>query len=306
MKSTTMFYKNYSHLVIQLTVCFLIFFLTANANANEVEVTGQFPETSDPVLQSLLNEKIKNSSLQALINNKKVSITLVDISDINHPKVAHIDGDNSLYAASLPKLGILLAVFEEIHQGNLEMSSSLRKSLDMMIKESSNSEATRLYELVGAQRISEILTSDRYRFYDEEEGGGLWVGKPYGKGPAWKRSPLNNLSHGANGLQVARFYYMLERNQLTDPDYCPIMKDILADSSINHKFVKGLKSRRPSAEVYRKSGTWRDYHSDSALIEREDGITYIAVGIMQASNGGKLLQELIIDLDEVIDEFHKS
>ena len=171
-----------------------------------------------------------------------------------------------------------------------------------MIQVSSNVEATRMYELVGPSRIAEILQSDRYQLYDAESGGGLWVGKPYGKSPAWKRDPLKNASHAASGVQVARFYFMMERNELTDPDYCPVMKNILADSLISHKFVKGLKKQNPKAKVYRKSGTWRNYHSDSALIERPDGRKYIAVGLTQHDNGGSLLENIIVDLDKLMDD----
>ena len=276
-----------------------------NSHANEMPMFG-FPQTSDHALQSLLDKSVEDRSLNRLVKSKKLSITLLDITDINNPKLAHINGQDTLYAASLPKLGILLSVFEEVHQGNIPMTDELYNSLENMIKNSSNSDATKMYELVGAERIAEILRSDRYKFYEKETGGGLWVGKPYAKDAVWKRDPLKNVSHGASGLQTARFYYLLERNELTDPSYCPIMKDILADSNINHKFVKGLKTRQPEAEIYRKSGTWRDYHSDSALIERDDGVTYIAVALSQDANGGKLLENVIVDLDKIMDTFHAS
>ena len=80
------------------------------------------------------------------------------------------------------------------------------------------------------------------------------------------------------------------------------MKELLADSLINHKFVKGLKSKNPNAEIYRKSGTWRNYHSDSALIERPDGRKYIAVGLTQNDNGSALLEKIIVELDSLMDD----
>ena len=47
---------------------------------------------------------------------------------------------------------------------------------------------------------------------------------------AWQRDPLNNLSHGATVLQTARFYYLLETQQLVPPELSQEMKNILADS----------------------------------------------------------------------------
>ena len=284
--------------VISVALAFL--FLTNAIGAKEQ--LDDFPGTRDDVLQELLRNSLEDLDLTRILEKNKLSVTLVDITDVDQPVLAHLNGASSYYAASLPKLAILLAVYEEAHQGNLELDESVRQSLRDMIQSSSNTEATKLYELVGPARIEEILRSDRYRLYDEKTGGGLWVGKPYAKQSAWKRDPLSNLSHGASGIQVARFYYMLERGELADPKYRDEMKSILADSSINHKFVEGMKDHRPTAKMFRKSGTWRDYHSDSALIERSDGRKYIAVCLAQSANGSALLKQIIVNLDKVIDQ----
>ena len=42
--------------------------------------------------------------------------------------------------------------------------------------------------------------------------------------------------------------------------------------------VKGLKRANPDAVVHRKSGTWREHHSDGALVEDGD-VVYVAVGL---------------------------
>jgi len=80
---------------------------------------AEFPDQSDKSLQALLDDSIKAHQLTDFIDKNKLSITLVDITDINAPKLAHVNGSVSFYAASLPKLAILLAVFEEVHQNNL-------------------------------------------------------------------------------------------------------------------------------------------------------------------------------------------
>jgi len=274
-----------------------------NTELVATELHDPFPITQDDDLQELLNKSLTELDLKRFVSDNKLSVTLVDITNIDQPVLAHFNGSNSYYAASLPKLAILLAVYEEAHQGNLELDESVRQSLDQMIRKSSNSEATRLYELVGPARIEEILRSDRYRLYDEKTGGGLWVGKPYAKQTVWKRDPLANLSHAASGIQVARFYFMLERGELAHPRFRDEMKSILVDSSINHKFVKGMTEHRPEAKVYRKSGTWRNYHSDSALVERADGRKYIAVGLAQIDSGSQLLEQIIVNLDQAIDQY---
>ena len=172
------------------------------------------------------------------------------------------------------------------------------EKLKLMIRQSSNTAASEMLNRVGIDYLAELLQSPRYRLYDPEHGG-LWVGKEYGKAPARKRDPLHNLSHGATALQVARFYFLLETGQLVSPQLSQLMKSILAETEIEHKFVKGLKAVQPDSEIYRKSGTWGPYHSDSAIIEH-DGRRYIAVALAKSHHGEEWLQKLIVALDELV------
>jgi beta-lactamase class A len=204
-----------------------------------------------------------------------------------------------MYAASLPKIAILLGAFEKIADGEMDLNNETLEKLKLMIRYSSNTAATEILNRVGMEYLAELLQSPRYRLYDPQKNGGLWVGKDYGKAPAWKRDPLHNLSHGATALQVARFYYLLETGQLVSPELSKLMKSILADPAHDHKFVKGLKEIHPDSEIYRKSGTWGPYHSDSAIVEHH-GRRYIAVALAKSAKGERWLQELIVALDDII------
>ena len=168
-----------------------------------------------------------------------------------------------------------------------------------MIRNSSNRAATEMLQLVGEPYLADLLQSERYKLYNTNKNGGLWVGRGYSKAPVWKRDPLHQISHGATPFEVARFYYLLETGRLVSPDFSIQMKDILGDPAIHHKFVKGLeKARRPSL-IYRKSGTWREYHADSAIVERGDH-RYIAVALARSPKGETWLQKLIVALDDLI------
>jgi beta-lactamase class A len=168
-----------------------------------------------------------------------------------------------------------------------------------MIRNSSNHAATEILNKVGKAYLADLLQSPRYRLYDPERNGGLWVGKEYSKSGTWKRDPLHNLSHGATALQVARFYYLLQTGRLVSPELSRQMKTILGNPAIEHKFVKGLKSVHPESRIYRKSGTWRQYHSDSAIIEH-DGRRYIVVALAKSPRGGKWLADLIVAMDNLV------
>ncbi|MGK2945039.1 MAG: serine hydrolase [Desulfuromonadales bacterium] len=253
-------------------------------------------------MQAGLESCLRDLKLDKAAERKKLSVALVDITDPARPQLAEINGDRMMYAASLPKIAILLGAFEKIDQGEMKRDDATLEKLTQMIRYSSNSAATEMLNQVGKVYLADLLQSPKYRLYDPLYNGGLWVGKEYGKAGAWKRDPLANLSHGATAFQVARFYYLLETGQLVSPESSREMKNILSNSAIQHKFVKGLKSR-PEAEIFRKSGSWHQFHADSAIIEH-NGQRYIAVALAEDPQGGEWLSRLIVHLDDLILRSH--
>ena len=255
-------------------------------------------DAQDQTLQNRLDQLIEDQGLVKQVQEKRLAITLVDIRDLHHPKLAAVNGEHMLYAASLPKIAILLGAFVEIEKGALKPDNKLWLDMNSMIRHSDNAAASRVLDRVGGERIIEILQDPEYALYDPEHHGGLWLGKAYSKGRAYQRDPLYNLSHGASSIQAARFYYLLETHQLLNPQLTEKMKEILSKPAINHKFVKGLQGI-PGMEIYRKSGSWKQYHADSALVEFGEH-KYIIVALAVSSQGGELLEELAAPLHNLI------
>jgi len=253
----------------------------------------------DPELQAEVEALVGRLGLREAVKRHQLGLAFVDITEAASPRVASLNGDVMMYAASLPKIAVLLAAFEKIAQGKMRLTREVEESLTRMIRESSNAAATEMMHRVGKEYIARVLLNPRYRLYDPKHNGGLWVGKDYAKAGLWKRDPLNNFSHGATPMQVARFYYLLETGNLVTPEYSKKMKEVLAHSAIDHKFIKGLHLVNPHAATFRKSGTWRNYHSDSVLVEG-GGHAYIAVALAHNDDGGRWLPQLIIGLDEII------
>ena len=259
--------------------------------AGATTTTPSLWKSFDSSLQRKLNTTLTKLGLNKAVKDKKLSVALVDITRLNKPRVAAVNGDEMLYAASLPKIAILLGAFVEIEQGEMKLDTDTRESLTRMIRVSSNADATRMLNRVGKQRLLGMLQSRKFDLYDPKVNGGLWVGKEYGKSAAYKRDPLHNLSHGATAMQTARFYYMLETGKLVGPRLTREMKSMLGNPGIHHKFVKGLADY-PDAKIYRKSGSWRQWHADSAIIEAE-GHKYIIVALAEDPDGGTWLSRLI-------------
>ncbi len=106
-----------------------------------------------------------------------MAVGLVDLSDPSNVLFARVNGNHMMYAASLPKIAILLAAFHCFEFGLVEQTPRLTHDLHLMIRKSDNRAATRVIERLGMERIQSILTQKPYRFYDKTRGGGLWVGK---------------------------------------------------------------------------------------------------------------------------------
>ncbi len=282
-------------------VTFVILILISLAPADAQQQSASLGETCDPVMQKGLVRYLNSLELDDAANQKNLSVVVVDITDPFSPRMAYVNPNEMMYAASLPKIAILLGAFDRIANGEMALDDQTLEKLKKMIRNSSNEAATEMLNRVGKDYISDLLQSPRYRLYDPEKNGGLWVGKEYGKSPAYDRDPLHNLSHGATAYQVARFYYLLETGQLVSPELSALMKSILGNPAIEHKFVKGLKKVHPESRIYRKSGTWKHYHSDSAIVEH-DGRRYIAVALAKSPHGEKWLTQLIVALDKLVCE----
>ena len=254
---------------------------------------------ADPALQAGLEREMARLGLSPVVQDRHLAVAVVDLSVEGAPRLAMLNGDEMMYAASLPKIAILLGAFVQAERGKLVLDEPTLASVNRMIRNSSNADASAMLAKVGEEPLLDILTSPRYRFYDPATGGGLWVGKAYGKAPAYRRDPLEGLSHGATAFQVARFYYLLDRGDLVSPELTRQMKAALGDPGIRHKFVKGLESK-PDTRIYRKSGTWRQFHSDSALVEGRRR-RYILVGIAEDPRGGEWLEKMAAPLNDLID-----
>ncbi len=257
-------------------------------------------ELADAQLQKQLNRILKsNPKWAALAKSKKLSIGLVDMRDPLHARFAGINKKEMVYAASLPKIAVLLTAVQAIENGELEETPEVKQDMRLMIAKSNNAATTRMIDRVGMDKIAEVMQDPRYHLYDRKNKGGLWVGKAYGRGGVRKGDPLRNISHAATAEQVCRYYYMLANGQLVNPERSRQMLDIMGDPELHHKFVNVLDRIAPDAKVFRKSGSWKNWHADSVLVWGKDR-KYILVGLAETPEGEQLMRELIRRVDRAL------
>jgi beta-lactamase class A len=244
----------------------------------------------DPALQQELVKLADEQGLMPAARRGELALALLILSDPDRPRLAQINGDEMIYAASLPKIAILLGAAVAIEEGQLVPDQALEKDIQDMIRYSCNDCATRVLRQVGHEQLLEVLQRPQYAFYDPQHGGGLWVGKEYGPSPAYRRDPLHNLSHGATVFEVSRFYCALQRDELVSAEQDRMMLKALSKPGLQHKFVKAL-SKHDGLEIFRKSGTWKTYHADSALVRDGDN-AYVMVALANNPRGSKWLERL--------------
>lgn len=255
-------------------------------------------------LQCLLEDELNlNPTWKRLISKNLMAVGIVDLSEINNIRYAGINDENMMYAASLPKIAILLAAMDAIENGELKDSNEIRKDLRLMISKSNNQASTRMIDRLGYEKIEAVLRSPQNKLYDEEVGGGLWVGKRYAAGGRRYPEPLKGLSHAATTRQVCSFYYQLAMGNLISPERSEEMLEIMKNPDLHHKFVNTLDRIAPKADIYRKSGSWRNYHSDSALVwgpKRK----YIIVALIDNDFGEQIIRDLVVPLEKVMKKSH--
>jgi beta-lactamase class A len=224
--------------------------------------------------------------------------TAVGVLDLNHARLAMIHPDRIEYAASVAKIGILLAYFQLHPEAGTQLDAETEHELGLMIKASSNEMAAKYSRAMGLREIQQVLNAQG--FYDAAHGGGIWVGKHYGPNSERIGDPVANHSHAATVRQLVRFYWLLSRDQLVSPAASQKMREIFLSPDIphdDHKFVKALAGR--GLTILRKWGTWEDWLHDTAIIEGP-GRRYVLVALTHHPKGDAYLEDLAREVDGVM------
>lgn len=250
----------------------------------------------------LYQELISNPIYAKLIKEKRLAVGLVDMRNPYKARFARINGNEMMYAASLPKIAILLAAMDAMEKGELEDSPEHRTLMHQMICYSNNQASTALIDKLGYKKIEAVLTDPQYELYDEDFGGGLWVGKRYAASGQRYPDPIKGLSHAATVSQVCRFYYQMAMGKLVSRKRSKEMLDLMDDPALHHKFVNTLDRLAPEATVYRKSGSWKTFHSDSMLVWGKDPQRrYILVALTEAENGEQIIRDMVVIAETILD-----
>jgi beta-lactamase class A len=250
---------------------------------------------TDPGLQSKLEQIDADLRTKYGMTAKDTAAGLLDLKTL---RLALVRPDHEEYAASVAKIGILLAWFKLRPEAATNLPPETRHELGLMVKASSNEMAAKYSHELGLKNIQDVLNS--MHFYDTNHGGGIWVGKHYGKGGERYGDPIADNSHAITVRQVMRFFLLLEQDKLLSPAASKTMRELFASPDIPHddiKFVKALAPRK--VEIIRKWGTWENWFHDAAVITGS-GSHYILVGVTHHPKGDDYLVDLALKVDDLL------
>ncbi|HTL15620.1 MAG TPA: serine hydrolase [Patescibacteria group bacterium] len=250
---------------------------------------------ADPALQTMLEELDRGLRVKHEMQPQQTAVGVLDLKSV---RLAMVRPDLMMYGASIPKVSILLAFFQQNPEAIDHLTAETQRELGLMIKNSSNEMATQFSRSLGLKTIQRVL--DTYGFYDSKGGGGIWMGKHYGDNSERIGDPVGDHSHAVTVRQLLRFYLLLEQGKLISKEASARMRQILASPDIPHdpiKFVKGLEGR--NVEILRKWGSWEDWLHDSAIIQADDR-HYVLVGLTHHPAGDEYLSELAAAVEDVL------
>ena len=93
---------------------------------------------------------------------------------------------------------------------------------------------------------------------------------------------------------------LLTTGRLINPQRSDQILEDLVDPSLHHKFVAEVEKRAPHAKIHRKSGTWRNWHSDSVLVRGPNWRNYILVALVESADGEQILRELVPTIEDML------
>ncbi|MEK7703439.1 MAG: serine hydrolase [Myxococcota bacterium] len=251
-----------------------------------------------PKLQAALERGISKARLGKYLKRHKLSVAVVDLTDDDRVSYAGLNDNTMMYAASVPKIAALLSVVSAVEAGKLTWSDEMQTRLSSMIVHSSNEDASWAVDQVGLAAIESTMRDARYCLYDDTYGG-LWIGRAFRSGGEVNRDPHFDITHGATARQAARFYAMLARGALVTPAWSERLLGLMAPPMLHHKFVAALEKRPGLTFLARKSGSWRTYHADSALIEH-NGRRYAVTALADSKHGEELMRAVAEIADDAV------
>jgi beta-lactamase class A len=260
---------------------------------------SQTPRT----LQSLVDEAAK-TTLQKFadkkLEDKQLSITLIDLRDSKHPVTASFRGNERIYPASVVKLFYLAAAHRWLEDKKIEDTPELRRALKDMIVDSSNEATQYVVDVLTHTTSGYELPSDEMKDwqYKRDAMNRYFVGLGYTNinvnqktfcEDAYGREQVSRRPDGSNRNKLttdatARLMMEIVTGKAATPPRTAQMMELLkrdyAGTSKDgddqgHGFTGIALTGIAGARLWSKAGWTSTTRHDVAYIELPDGAKFV-------------------------------
>jgi hypothetical protein len=284
-------------------LCTLLLAPSTPARRKSASDKAKSAPRADSALQEIVNEAAR-AALERFreqkLEEKNLSITLIDLSDAQHPVQASYRGNEPIYPASVVKMFYLVMAHRLIEDGKLKETDELRRALKDMIVDSSNDATGYVLDMITGTNSGPELKGAELKKWEEKRNAvnryfaslgytGINVNQktycegPYGREQLFRGSKGENrnrltteatarlLSEIATGKAVsaARSRMMME---LMKRDYAGTSAD--ADDQAHGFTALALE---PGARLWSKAGWTSTTRHDAAYIELSNGARFVLV-----------------------------
>ena len=290
--------------LILVAACLTLTLVSALADAQSQQGNMSSINTqSDPALQALVDEaahtalaKFKDKNLQ----ESNLAITLINLTDPQHPTHASFRGTEGIYPASVVKLFYLVMAHHLLEEGKIKETDELRRAMKDMIVDSSNDATSYVLDVITGTSSGPELTGPELKKWAEKRNAvnhyfaslgftGINTNqKTYCEGP-YGREQFFRGTKGENRNKLtteatARLLSEIATGRAVTPERSAAMMELLkrdysgkSDNTDDQAHGFTAIALEPGARLWSKAGWTSTTRHDAAYIELPNGARFVLV-----------------------------
>src|SRR5690349_3732400 len=268
-----------------------------------VALTSAQTPASKETLQDLVNRAAKTTvdrfAAQKL-EDKQLSITLIDLRDAQHPVTASVRGNERIYPASVSKLFYLVAAHRWLEDKKIEQTPELTRALRDMIVDSSNEATQYVVDVVthttgGYELPPKEMEEWQYkrnavnRYFAELGYTNININQKTFCEDAYGRERVSRGPNGENRNKLttdatARLMMEIVTGKIANPARTAQMMELLKrdytrqsndNDDQGHGFTGIALQKREGVRLWSKAGWTSTTRHDVAYVELPDGRKFI-------------------------------
>jgi len=289
-------------LILLASLFCLVCALVAQAQSASSKPPSSSAQT-DTALQELVNRAARDALSKFKDKNFQegnLAITLIDLTDQQHPRQASFRGGEGIYPASVVKLFYLVMAHHLLEEGKIKETNELRRAMKDMIVDSSNDATGYVLDVITGTTSGPELTGAELKKWEDRRNSvnryfaGLGFAgintsqKTYCEGP-YGREQMFRGAKGENRNKmttdaVARLLSEIATGRAVTPERSAMMMGLLkrdfsgksSDADDQSHGFTGI-ALEPGARLWSKAGWTSTTRHDAAYIELPNGAHFVLV-----------------------------